>query len=188
MSRNYKFKNPEGAYFVSFAVVEWLDVFTCNEYKDILLKSLEYCQKNKGMEIYAWCIMTNHVHLAFRSIGDQKPEQILADFKRFTSNAIVKAIKENSRESRKEQLLSVFKKFAEKSSNVKHNQFWRHDSRPIEIWSNKVISQKIRYIHNNPVDEGYVFRPDDYKYSSAVDYYGGEGLLPNVVLVDLNPL
>jgi hypothetical protein len=51
MSRNYKFHNPEGLYFVSFAVVEWLDVFTRNEYKDILLQSLSYCQKEKGMEI-----------------------------------------------------------------------------------------------------------------------------------------
>ena len=63
MSRNYKFRNPEGIYFISFAVVEWLDVFTRNEYKTILLDSLHYCQQNKGMEIFAWCIMSNHVHL-----------------------------------------------------------------------------------------------------------------------------
>ena len=67
MSRNYKFKNPEGVYFVSFAVVEWIDVFTRTEYKNIILDSLRYCQKYKGMEIFAWCIMTNHVHLVFRS-------------------------------------------------------------------------------------------------------------------------
>jgi REP element-mobilizing transposase RayT len=60
MSRNYKFHNPNGAYFISFAIVEWLDVFTRNEYKDIFLESLTYSQENKGMEIYAWCIMTNH--------------------------------------------------------------------------------------------------------------------------------
>jgi hypothetical protein len=45
MSRNYKFHNPEGDYFVSFAVVEWIDVFTRNEYKDILLESLSFSQK-----------------------------------------------------------------------------------------------------------------------------------------------
>jgi hypothetical protein len=52
MSRNYKFHNPEAAYFVSFAIGEWLDVFTRNEYKSILIDSLNYCQKQKGMEIY----------------------------------------------------------------------------------------------------------------------------------------
>lgn len=92
MSRNYKFHKPEAAYFVSFAVVEWTDVFTRNEYKDILLDSLRFCQKEKGMEIFAWCIMTNHVHLIFRSSTDYKPELLLGDFKRYTSKAIVKAI------------------------------------------------------------------------------------------------
>jgi len=55
MSRNYKFHNPDGVYFISFAVVEWLDVFTRKEYKTILTNSLRYCQQNKGMEIFAWC-------------------------------------------------------------------------------------------------------------------------------------
>ena len=65
MSRNYKFHNPKGLYFVSFAVVHWLDVFTRNQYKNILLDSFSFCQKEKGMEIIAWCIMTNHLHLIF---------------------------------------------------------------------------------------------------------------------------
>ena len=142
MSRNYKFHNPEGLYFVSFAVVEWLDVFTRNEYKDILVESLSYCQKHKGMEIFAWCIMTNHVHLVFRSINGLDPANLLGDFKRFTSKAIVKAIQENPRESRKEFLLEQFKKAAGKSSNVNNFQFWRHDNKPIELWSSKVIHEK----------------------------------------------
>jgi hypothetical protein len=58
MSRNYKFHNPEGACFVSFAVVVWIVVFTRNEYKDIHLESLSFSQKNKAMEIFAWCILT----------------------------------------------------------------------------------------------------------------------------------
>ena len=185
MTRNYKFHNPEAAYFVSFAVVDWLDVFTRTEYKEILLDSLTFCQKNKGMEIYAWCIMTNHMHLVFRSTGDQFPEQILGDFKRFTSNAVVKAICDNPRESRKEFLLQRFKNAAKRVSNVKHHQFWRHDNHPIELWSNKVIAEKIRYIHNNPVEAGLVFRPEDYRYSSAVDYSGELGLLQDVVVVSV---
>jgi len=85
MSRNYKFHNPDGVYFVSFAVVEWLDVFIRNEYKEIIIDSFRYCQKNKAMEIFAWCVMTSHVHLVFRSGNEQKPELLLGDFKRFTS-------------------------------------------------------------------------------------------------------
>ena len=183
MSRNYKFKEPEGVYFVSFSVVEWLDVFTRNEYKNIIVDSLSYCQREKGMEVFAWCIMTNHVHLMFRSTKGQKPELLLGDFKRFTSKAIVKAIQDNPTESRKEWLLEQFAKAASKTSNVKEYQFWRHDNQPVELWSNKVIDEKIRYIHNNPVEEGLVFYPEDYVYSSARDYSGAKGVLLDVVVI-----
>lgn len=186
MSRNYRFHNPNAPYFVSFAVVEWLDVFTRNEYKDILIESLSYCQKEKGMEIYAWVIMTNHVHLVFRSVKDIPPGQLLGSFKKYTSKAVVKAIDKNQRESRKKLLLEVFKRNGAKNSNVKQNQFWRQNNKPIELWSRKVISQKIKYIHNNLVDQGLVFRPEDYQYSSAVDYSGEKGILDNVVVVDLD--
>jgi len=185
MSRNYKFHNPEGLYFVSFAVVDWLDVFTRNTYKDILIDSLTFCQKNKGMEIIAWCIMTNHVHLIFRSVNGEKPEQLLGDFKRFTSKAIVRAIKENPKESRKEFLLEHFKKAAEKSTNVKQYQFWRHDNKPIELWSNGVIREKINYIHQNPVEAGLVYKAEEYVYSSAKDYAGEQGLLADIVIFNL---
>ena len=182
MSRNYKFHNPEGVYFVSFAVVEWIDVFTRNEYKDILLDSLRYCQLEKGMEIYAWCIMSNHVHLIFSNMKDEKPELILGNFKRFTSKAIVAAIKENLQESRKDWLLKQFEEAGKKSSNVKQYQLWRHDNKPIELWSNKVIDEKLNYIHNNPVEEGLVFKAEQYVYSSAIDYAGEKGLL-DIVLI-----
>jgi REP element-mobilizing transposase RayT len=182
MSRNYKFHNPEGLYFVSFAVVHWLDVFTRNQYKDILIDSLSFCQKEKGMEIIAWCIMTNHVHLIFRVPNEGKPQAVLGDFKRFTSKALVKAIRENGKESRKEFLLDQFKKAGENTSNVKQYQFWRHDNKPIELWSNKVIQEKINYIHQNPVEAGLVFKAEDYVYSSAIDYAGEEGLLNNVIV------
>lgn len=185
MSRNYKFHNSEGAYFVSFAVVEWIDVFTRNEYKDIIIETLSYSQQNKGMEIYAWCIMTNHVHLVFKSTSENKPENLLGDFKRYTSKKIIQAIIDNPEENRKEWLLEQFSKAADQSSNVNNYQFWRHDNNPIEVWSNKVIAEKINYIHNNPVKAGLVFKPEDYVYSSAKDYSGQEGLLKGVIVVDV---
>ncbi len=163
-------------------MVEWLDVFTRNEYKDILVDSLIYCQKEKGMEIIAWCIMTNHIHLIFRSVRGQKPELLLGDFKKFTSKKIVKAIQENPRESRKEILLEQFEKAGSKSSNVKKYQFWRHDNKPIELWSHKVILEKINYIHQNPVEAGIVYKPWNYLYSSAIDYAGEKGMIDNLII------
>ena len=135
-------------------MVGWLDVFTRNEYKDLFLESLQFYQKNKGLEIHAWCILTNHVHLVFRSINDQKPELLIGDLKRFTSQSIVKSIQENSRDpslkgelakqSRREFLLDFFKKEAEKSSNVKHYQFWRHDNNPTGARLQRVPSYLIK--------------------------------------------
>lgn len=183
MSCNYKFNNPEGVYFISFAVVDWLDVFTRNEYKNIIIESLHYCQKEKGMEIYAWCIMSSHLHLVFKSSKKLKPELLIGDFKRFTSKAIVKAVNENPQESRKKFLLDKFREAGSKKSNVNQFQFWMHDNHPIELLSNKVIKEKIEYIHKNPVEAGIVFKAEDYMYSSAVDYSGEKGLLDNLIVV-----
>ncbi|RKD89858.1 REP-associated tyrosine transposase [Mangrovibacterium diazotrophicum] len=182
MSRNYKFHNPEGVYFISFAVVEWLDVFIRNEYKNIIVDSLQYCQKEKRMQVYAWCIMSSHVHLIFKSGGTQKPELLIGDFKRFTSKAIVRAIIENPQESRKEFLLAQFRKAGNNASNVNEYQFWRHDNHPIELWSNKVLDEKIDYIHQNPIEAGLVSRAEDYLYSSAVDYAGGQGIVKDLII------
>jgi len=183
MSRNYKFYNPEGLYFVSFAVVDWLNVFNRNEYKNIVIESLSYSQKEKGMEIAAWCIMPNHVHIIFRSVKGLHPSLLLGDLKRFTSKSIVKAIQKSPTENRKEFLLKQFRNAANKSSNVKNYQFWQHHNNPIELWSNKVIKQKIDYIHHNPVKAGLAYKCYDYPYSSAIDYAGGKGLVENIIIV-----
>ncbi|WP_167618079.1 REP-associated tyrosine transposase [Maribellus sediminis] len=175
MSRKYKFHNPDGVYFVSFAVEGWVDVFTRNEYKNILIDNLKYCQEHKGLEIFAWCILTNHLHLVIRAKEDSKLPDILRDFKKFTSKAFKKAITENSQESRKEWLLKQF----ETSEGFR---FWIADNKPIELWSNAVIDQKIEYIHQNPVEAGLVFRAEDYVYSSAIDYAGEGGLLEVIVI------
>lgn len=68
------------------------------------------------------------------------------------------------------------------ASNVHKYQFWRHDNRPIELWNNKVVDEKINYIHQNPVEEGFVFRAEDYMYSSAIDYAGEKGLLDDLIV------
>lgn len=175
MSRKYKFHTPDRAYFITFAVQGWVDVFTRNEYKDILIENLAWCQKNKGLEVFAWCIMTNHVHLIARAEEGFSLSDILRDFKKFTSKAVLKAIRENNRESRKEWLLKQFE-------TPDGNRFWRSDNQPIELWSNAVIDQKLNYIHQNPVEEGLVFRAEDYVYSSASDYAGNKGMLDIFVL------
>jgi putative transposase len=169
MSRKYKFTEKEGAYFVSFATVNWIDVFTRDLYFSIITESLDYCRKEKGMELYGYCIMPSHVHLIFRSsFGD--PSGLMRDFKGFTSRKLLKSIEENPQESRKEWLLWMFERAGNKNSNVKQRQFWQQNNHPIEIWSSNVFEQKLNYIHQNPVQSGFVTDPVDWKYSSAKNY------------------
>jgi len=176
MSRKYKFHNPERLYFVSFATVYWIDVFIRPLYSDIVLDSLKYGQSHLGLELYCWCIMPSHVHLIFKVRGNN-PEQVLGRIKEHTSKALVKAIAENSQESRKEWMLWMFKRAGLKSSNVKESQFWQHHNKPIELWSTNVIGQKADYVHDNPVEAGFVSESWHWKYSSAIDYSGGMGLI-----------
>ncbi|GGI52479.1 transposase [Mucilaginibacter galii] len=176
MSRKYKFHNKEGLYFASFATIYWIDVFTRPLYNEIIVDSMNYCKSNLGMEVYCWCIMTNHVHLIYKA-KDNNPEIILGRFKEHTAKQLIKSIESNVQESRKEWMLWMFKRAAAKSSNVKTNQFWQHHNKPIELWSAEVIEQKADYIHNNPVEAGFVNEPEHWKYSSAIDYAGGKGLV-----------
>src|ERR1041384_7212041 len=104
MSRKYKFRDQDQLYFVSFAVINWIDLFVRNEYKQIMLDSWKHCQLNKGLEIYGWCIMTSHVHMIIGS-NQNKLEDIMRDMKRHTSEKLKEAIKSNPQESRREWLL-----------------------------------------------------------------------------------
>ena len=169
MSRNYKFHNKEGLYFVSFATVNWIDVFTRQLYYDVLAESINYCRTNKAMELYCYCFMPSHVHLIFRSLNND-PSELLRDFKRHTSKKIIETIENNPQESRKEWLLWMFKRAGKKNASTSQYQFWQHHNKPIELWSEKVIKQKINYIHNNPVESGFVVYPEDWKYSSARNF------------------
>jgi hypothetical protein len=97
--------------------------------------------------------------------------------KKFTSKNLITEISNNEKESRKEWMLAIFKNAGNYNRNNKDFQFWQQDNRPIELWSNEVIKQKLTYIHNNPVAMGLVDEPWHWKYSSALDYAGGKGLL-----------
>ena len=162
MSRKYKFHNPEGVYFVTFSTCFWIDVFTRQRYFSILESSLKFCREIKKMHVYAYCFMPNHVHLIFRA-EENNPSDILRDFKSYTAQKILAEIEKNKKESRRKWMLELF-------AQNNPRQFWQHHNKPIELWSNKVISQKINYIHMNPVKSGFVTHPEHWKYSSAKNY------------------
>ncbi len=140
MSTGYKIKDQKGLYYLTLQVVHWADVFTRQIYKDIVVDSLEYSMKNKGLDIFAFVIMSNHVHLSAKSYNGDLSD-IIRDFKRHTSKKIVDEIKEG-RESRKEWLLNIFEHAAKQHKRNNTYQFWTHENHPEHIYSNKFIAQK----------------------------------------------
>ena len=158
----YRIYNQQGLYFVTFTVHQWIDVFTRKIYVDIILDSLKHCQKNKGLLIYSWVIMSNHLHLII-STDQNNLSDIIRDFKKFTATKIVKAIEENPKESRKHWLLWLLKK-EEKVC------FWEDGYHGEEIYSPDFLESKINYIHLNPVRANIVEKAEDYLYSSACDF------------------
>ena len=182
MSTKYKFRDQDQLYFVTFAVVNWIDLFIRNEYKDILLQSWKHCQQHKGLEIFGWCVMTNHVHMIIGSHGE-KLEDIMRDMKKHTSIALKAAIKQHPSESRREWMLWLMERAGKGNSQNLEFQLWQQDNHPIPLFDNKILHQKLNYIHNNPVVAGIVEKPEDYLYSSARDYCDMPGLI-NTILAE----
>jgi len=168
----YKIRDQSAIHFISFAVVEWVDVFTRKMYSDIVIDSLKYCHDNKGLWLHAWCIMSNHLHLV-ASAKNQNLSGILRDLKTHTSKKIVSAIEANTHESWRDWMLRIFRRQGEQNSRNREHQFWRQDNGPKELYSPHFISQKINYIHQNPVVAGIVEKPEHYLNSSARDYLYG---------------
>lgn len=179
MATRYRFGDNEKPHFITYPVVNWIDVFSREIYTQILIDSLRYCILEKGLQLHAWVVMTNHVHLIASAKEGHELVAIMRDHKKFTSRMIIAAIEENIQESRKDWLLWMFKRAGERNSNNEKYQFWQQDNHPIELSTNEMITQRLDYLHNNPVKAGYVWEPQHYKYSSAIDYYTDDkGLLP----------
>jgi REP element-mobilizing transposase RayT len=168
MSTGYQIKDQEALYFLTFQIVDWVDLFSRKVYKDILIDSFKYSMEKKGFQIFAYVIMSNHVHLIANSSIGQLSDTI-RDLKKFTCIKFIEAIKEIS-ESRKSWMLNRFKYNASHRSANKNYQIWTHANHAILLYSNEFIRQKLEYIHNNPVRAGIVEKPEDYLYSSARNY------------------
>src|SRR6185503_2332410 len=186
MSSKYKFHDQDKLYFVSFAVVNWIDLFIRNEYKDIMIASWNHCQLEKGLEIYGYCIMTSHIHMIIGTHGANL-EHIMRDMKRHTSIALRQAIERHPAESRREWMLWMMKRAGTKNNHNSEFQLWQQDNHPVELFDLKILHQKLDYIHYNPVVAGIVEKPEDYLYSSARNYCGLPGLVDVILVEPLMP-
>lgn len=164
MGYSYAIKDQAALYYVTFTVHQWADVFTREIYREEIISNLRYCQEKKGLEIYGWVVMSNHIHLILRAVDDNLSD-IIRDFKKYTSKAIYRHIKNNPHESRKDWLLLVL-------SYRGKIWFWAAGYHGEEVLSSAFFYSKLDYIHLNPVRAGIVEKAEDYIYSSAGDFHG----------------
>jgi REP element-mobilizing transposase RayT len=129
MSEKYKIRENDKAYFVTLTIVDWIDIFTRKVYKIKIVESLKYCQLHKGLEIYAWCLMSNHLHMIVRAGNKQTLSEILRDFKKFTARVILDEI-QNHAESRREWILSRFVNTGQHLKRIETYKFWQDGNHP----------------------------------------------------------
>ncbi|EHQ28545.1 REP-associated tyrosine transposase [Mucilaginibacter paludis] len=172
----YLIRDQQAIYYMTFTIVGWIDIFSRRVYKDMLIASLKFCQEKKGLNLHAYVMMSNHVHL----IASVKPGHSLSvfvrDFKKFTARSILDYI-ENETESRKEWMLHQFKYYASRHTRNEDYQIWVQDNHFVELFGPDFTQQKIDYIHDNPVRAGYVYDAADYVYSSASNYEEKESII-----------
>lgn len=172
MARSRYAINENGAlHFLTWTALNWLVVFTRPGAVQIILDALRWRQEHKGVLVYGYVILENHIHCILQA--DNLGRQV-HDFKAITAKAILRYLEEHNAGRLLEQVASLKKPHKTDATY----QFWQEGSHPQLIQNETMLRQKLDYIHFNPVQRGYVDDPTHWRYSSARDYHGTEGLLP----------
>lgn len=171
MSRTrYRVCEETRPHFLTCTLVGWTPVFTRPETVQIVLDSWQFLQRNKGLVIFAFVILENHLHVIASA---EELTKTIGEFESFTARQIIDLLKARNVETLLRQL--EFGKAKHKTD--RDYQLWQEGSHPQAIMNDETMWQKIEYIHNNPVKRGYVDEPTHWRYSSARNYAGQSGLL-----------
>ncbi len=105
--------------------------------------------------------MPNHIHLIWRIGENSKRENVQRDLLKFTSQQIIKDLQINH-----PQVLEKFRVDAKDRAY----QVWERKALSVDIYSRKVLEQKLDYLHANPIQEKWQLckQAEDYKYSSKI--------------------
>lgn len=141
MSEKYKVADSKYPHFITFTVVHWIDLFTRDLYRNVIIESLKFCQMNKELEIFAWCLMTNHLHLIVCSVGEIKLSDTIRDFRGFTSKRLRNEIEANPSESRKKWMLKLFRHEGMKRKTNGDFQLWKRIYHPIELHTQQLFNE-----------------------------------------------
>lgn len=173
-AEGYKIRDQSATHFLTFTIMGWINIFSRKLYRDIILDSVQFCRKNKGLHVGGYVIMSNHIHFIWTATNNNLSD-IIRDFKTYTSKEITQAIK-NEPESRRSWLLYMFNYYANRTNANDYFKVWTGNNHPEEILSHSFMKTKLDYIHENPVRAGLVAEPHHYLYSSASNYIGTKGI------------
>lgn len=167
----YKIYDSDYPHFITSSVVQGYPLFSNPGAAEIILNALTFLQDHRNTNIYAYVMMENHIHLIVKS--DQLTKKLQA-FKSWTARNIIEMFKENGNYHQ----LYKLKKARQRSHTGSIYQLWQQGFHPKQIIGDKMMIQKIEYIHNNPVKRCFVDHAKDWRYSSARNYAGMKGMIP----------
>ncbi len=160
----------EYPYFMTCTIVAWLPVFTRPEASQIILDSWKYLAKEKHFKLFAYVILENHLHLIASA---PKLSTAMQSFKGYTAHRLLELLEESGAKT----LLDQFRYFKKRHKTETTYQLWEEGNHPKQIRTDETMWQKVEYIQMNPVKRGYVDDPLHWRYSSARNYAGQEGLI-----------
>ena len=147
--------------FITVTCYEWLPLISSSNEKEIIIQSLQFLTNQKKIHVYAFVLMDNHFHLIWRIRQGFKRADVQRDFLHYTAKEIIKNLKVAN--------VELIDKIEVNLKDRKY-QIWQRNSLSIELRSENVYTQKLNYIHDNPVKAGMCILAEDYKYSSAKYY------------------
>lgn len=166
-----KIYETEYPYLITSNILFGLPLFGIQALAQNILGAMTFIQEKKGVKIYAYVIMENHVHFIAKS--DSLAKKISA-FKSYTARSCIDHLKMENHSLWLRKLHNLKLPY----KDDRDFQFWQEGYHPKQIIGDDMMIQKIDYIHNNPVKRGYVDEAEHWRYSSARNYLYGEGLIP----------
>ena len=154
----------EYPHFFTATNLEWKPLLNPDKYKDVIIDSLRFLVEDNRVIIYGFVIMPNHIHIIWHLRAGKIREYVQRDFLKHTAQTIKGDLMKYNPEGLLPYLVNA---------KDRKYQFWERNALSVELWSEKVMVQKLRYIHENPVRAGLCRFPEDYKYSSAYLYKTG---------------
>ena len=152
--------------FVTVTNLNWFCILKNNHHKQIVLEAIKHRVELEQVSIYAFVIMPNHFHALWQLHDGIDRISFQRDFLKFTARSILKFMQMND-----DPMLQQLQVIA----SDRRQQVWERNSLSTDIWNEKLLLQKLNYIHNNPVQEKWKLAqfPSDYKYGSASFYETG---------------